>query len=230
MAEFVQRGNHWKHDAQVAIYTCPKQSSKLCAENIRPIQTKSNRSEAEERIHFFWQIQIWKLLVTANIQRSYHNRLAFHFLKHSLVSVKLNILGGKLCTTHIEKFRTVQTYTLAAIIQYTIHIIWSTDIGSQLHMNAILGGCSYLLQFLPLRDLTQMIVAFLLILFQYLRSWIHNNRTVKTIYNYNVVLIYFGQHLFCSNNCRNFKRTCHNCGVGSSTANIGSKTLNISTI
>ncbi|MNN76144.1 hypothetical protein D3C81_1924970 [compost metagenome] len=104
----------------------------------------------------------------------------------------MNFLRRKLRTPHIQELSTIQTYAFSAIFQHTIYIIWSTDVSCQFNMNAIFGDRSYLLQLLPLIDLTQVIVAFFLILFQHLRSWIHNNRTIKTINNYNVVLIYFG--------------------------------------
>src|SRR5207253_9553455 len=110
---FVERHHERKHDANVAVYRRAKERSKLRAENVRRVETHSDRPPAEEGIRF-GRVSADRQLVAADVERSNDDRFAAKGLGDATIGVILLVLVRHARPPDDEKLRPHQPDALGA--------------------------------------------------------------------------------------------------------------------
>ena len=115
--DFRHGGYHRQHYLNAFSCCCKQNRFKLLAKYFRVVQAKANPAVTEERIFLRFHIKIRKLLVAADIKRSYGDRARIRHVDCRFVGFRLLRKRRFFALRRIEKFRAEQTDAAAVIAQ-----------------------------------------------------------------------------------------------------------------
>ena len=158
-------------------------------------------------------MEIVRLLVRADVQRSNDNAPAAHALRDRLVCLKLLVLGRIVAALQVQKFRAEQADASAVILQNRINICRRADIAVNHHISAVFGHVGLALELIE--QLFQRLLLGLLFEQTLALGIIRlNNCLAGLAVNDGVLALHFRlQRISCTDNGRNAHRARQNRGV-----------------
>src|SRR4029077_9462287 len=72
LVEFLEVGNHRKHDSEIATMSRAQDGAQMCVQEIAALKAEPDGANSKKRIGFTWQAQRGHWLVSADIEGSDH--------------------------------------------------------------------------------------------------------------------------------------------------------------
>ena len=221
--EFLNSGDHREHDAEFAVCGSSEQGSELSAEDVLSHEAETDSSDAQERVHFFFEFIVLQLLVAADVECTDDDRLALHCLEDCLVSFILCLFIGPVFTLHVEEFCTEQTNAFAAVFDNAFSILRGTDVADEQDFVAVCGNGFLVLESLESFFLSLEFFCLLCVFSNLLSCRIQDDFAADGVEDDFVAFVCSIENSCNADDCRNFKGTCHDGAVACAAADFGSE-------
>ena len=137
LIQFFLRRDHRIHQTDISIGTCTVNGAKLGLEHFFPVKAETDPPVSHHRIDLIRDCHIFCLPVRPQIYGTDHNRTAFHFFRHFLISPEQLVLSRIIFSSKILKFTSEKSDTCGSIIKNRIQIIQISDIGQKFDLFSI---------------------------------------------------------------------------------------------
>ena len=190
-SDLIHRNDHRIHDPDISIGTGSEDRTKLDAEDFFPVQADPDRTVSHCRIVLMIQMEIVRLLVRADVQRTDNDFPARHILNDCPIRLKLFFLCRVIRFSQIQKFAPKQTDPRRIICQSLCSVFNASDIRIQTNVLSVQRHVLFALQFLQQFSPSLILPLLLLIILQCLLIRVQNQRGVHTVDNRNSALQMF---------------------------------------
>src|SRR5437868_15511750 len=117
----------------------PENSSQLSAKNVALLQTKPNRSPAQEGVHLLGHLEVREKFISAQIQSANDHRAGIESGSDLAVGIELLLLGRKRFPVNEQILGPVKAHPFSATGQNCLGVGRLLDIGRKNNTLAIQG-------------------------------------------------------------------------------------------
>src|SRR5437870_4723348 len=140
-AQFIQPGDHRKHDFYVADGAGTENSAQLRLEDVYILKTETDRAPAKKRVQLIGDIYCTRSqFIAAEIKRSNNQRIRPDALRDFSINFVLFVLAWQSRSVQIQKLGAIKSDALGAIGLHGIDILWEFDICREHNVTAIARG------------------------------------------------------------------------------------------